>query len=166
MVCQLKVPAPFFAKFVERGVPVDGVGIGKLLLEITKGATGCYEQWNYGFDVFQSNVWIIDESGETVKGDTEENDFLVDVNTAGFFVEGLDLLRFNVAAIVTMLDGVLVSFFASGATSMGSTAGWAGAADGPGFAGLAFGGIRGAFGEFGGHIIWSWLLWGQQKSKN
>ena len=41
-----KVPIQFLSEAVEGGIPIDGVGRGKLLLEITQGTDSRNEEWS------------------------------------------------------------------------------------------------------------------------
>ncbi len=61
-----------------------------------------------------------------------------------------------------MFDSILVALWASGEARVGGAAGWIGTVNGPGFAGVTFGGGGGAFGELGRHRSrrrWSSSRW-------
>jgi hypothetical protein len=136
---------------IERSVPVDGLSRRELLLEISKGANGRDQERADGFELFIGQFGIIHVLSETPQVHTEENGFLIEVNAASVFEEGQQFTGTDRLAIVAMLDGVLVAFFASRKPSMGCAAGRVGAMDGPGLAGFALPGGGGAAGGLGGH---------------
>ena len=119
-------------KAIEGGVPVNGVWRGELLLEITKGADGGYQERSGRLVLFKGQLGVVEVLGEAMEIDAEEDGFLIEINIAGIFVEGQYLIRLYKLAIVAMLDGVLVPFLTSCQTGMGSAAWWVGTVDGPG----------------------------------
>ena len=72
----LEVPAPFLGQFVEGGIPVEGIGIGKAILEIAEGAGAGDDEGGDGPDFFQGEIGVDEVSSETVKEDAEEDSFL------------------------------------------------------------------------------------------
>ena len=110
----LEIPAPFLAKFIEGGIPVNGGGVGELPFKIGQRAGCGYDERDDGFYFLQGYMGIIDDGGKAVKGNTHEDDFLIDANGAGSIVKGVNLIWLDALAVVAVGNGVLIALGRAG----------------------------------------------------
>ena len=122
MVCGSNVPAPFFAQRIERGVPIDGVRIGEVLLEGREGAGASEDErgdseYFLGGEVAAQKIVL-----EAAEDDADKNSFLGEINVFGSSKKGGEFGVGNATLVVAVGDGVGIAFRRAGKAGMGSTA--------------------------------------------